>query len=147
MATSATPFPSSSDMPPESTGYGGTTGTSTGRSTDHGTPLTGDSASSSAALSDGMPRSTTAHSDLLNRVVQGAHETIDRLADSAAPHVQRLQEGVATANDTLHARAGQMRETGDEWAESLRSTVRENPLAAVATALAVGLIVARLTRR
>lgn len=77
--------------------------------------------------------------DMFSRVVQGAHETIDRLADSAAPHVHRLQ-------DTVSSRADQAREVSDEWAENLRSTVRENPLAAVAAALAVGVLIARLTR-
>lgn len=84
--------------------------------------------------------------DRLNRVVQGAHQTIDRLAETAAPHVQRLQEGLSSTGDMLHTRASQVRETGDEWAESLRNTVRENPLAAVATALALGMLIARLTR-
>ena len=79
-------------------------------------------------------------SDMLDRVVQGAHETIDRLAETAAPHVLRLQEGVS-------ARAEHVKEVGDEWAESLRCTVRENPLAAVAAALAVGVLVARLIQR
>lgn len=85
--------------------------------------------------------------DLLDRVVEGAHQAIDRLADGAAPHVQRLQQGVADAGDALHERAGQAREMGDEWVESLRGTVREHPLAAVATALAVGVLIARLTQR
>jgi ElaB/YqjD/DUF883 family membrane-anchored ribosome-binding protein len=89
---------------------------------------------------------TRAQSEMLNRVVQGAHHTIDKLAETAAPHVQRLEQGVASASESLHARADHAREVGDEWAESLRSTVRENPLAAVATALAVGLLIARLTR-
>lgn len=84
--------------------------------------------------------------DLMNRVVQGAHQTIDRLAEQAAPHVQRLQEGAHDANAALHNRAEQAREVGDEWAESLRCTVRQHPLAAVAAALAVGLLVAKLTR-
>ena len=70
---------------------------------------------------------------MLSRVVQGAHQTIDRLAGTAAPHVQRLQEGVAT-------RAEHVKQLGDEWAESLRGTVRDNPLAAVATALALGVL-------
>lgn len=86
-----------------------------------------------------------ASEDLLGRVVQGAHETIDRLAERAAPHVHRLQEGVSTTQESLQARAGQLRDTGDEWAESLRCTVRDNPLAAVATALAVGVLIAKLT--
>ena len=88
---------------------------------------------------------TRPQSDVLSRVVQGAHQTIDRLAESAAPHVQRLEQGVTTASDTLHARADQAREVSDEWAENLRSTVRENPLASVAAALAIGLLLAKLT--
>ena len=72
---------------------------------------------------------------VLGRVKQGAHEGVDALADTAAPHVQRLQDGIAAARDT-----------GEEWAESLRTTVREHPLAALAAAAAVGLLVARLTR-
>lgn len=77
--------------------------------------------------------------DMLGRVVQGAHNTIDRLAETAAPHLQRLQEGVG-------AQTEHVKEVGEEWAESLRHTVRENPLAAVATALALGMLLSRLTR-
>lgn len=84
--------------------------------------------------------------DLMRRVVQSAHATIDRLADSAAPHVQRLQQSMSGANDSVHARAGQAREMGDEWTETLRVTVREHPLAAVGMALAAGLLIARITR-
>ena len=84
--------------------------------------------------------------DLLQRVVNGAHDTIDRLAETAAPHVQRLQEGMSSAGDTLQQRSDQALEIGDEWAESLRTTVRDHPLAAVATAVAVGMLVARITR-
>lgn len=99
----------------------------------------------------GLPRSDTSMSqpsamgdrrsseDVFARVVQGAHETIDRLADTAAPHVHRWSESVSSGT-------GHLRETGEEWTESLRTTVRENPLAAVATAVAVGLLIARLTR-
>ena len=89
---------------------------------------------------------TRGQSDMLNRVVQGAHQTIDKLAESAAPHLQRLEQGVSSASDTLHARADHAREVSDEWTESLRTTVRENPLATVAAALAVGWLVARITR-
>jgi ElaB/YqjD/DUF883 family membrane-anchored ribosome-binding protein len=104
-----------------------------------------DGAASFAHAGNGMhdPRPD----NLLDRVVQGAHETIDRLADSAAPHVQRLQQGMASASDSLHERADLARETGDEWAESLRGTVRDNPLAAVAAALVAGVLIARLTQR
>ena len=88
---------------------------------------------------------TRPQSDVLNRVVQGAHQAIDKLAETAAPHVQRLEQGVHSTSDTLHARADQARELSDEWTESLRTTVRENPLASVAAALAIGLLLAKLT--
>jgi ElaB/YqjD/DUF883 family membrane-anchored ribosome-binding protein len=84
--------------------------------------------------------------DVLNRVVQSAHQAIDRMAETAGPAVQRVQDGVHAASDALSQRAQDARELGDEWCESLRSTVRDNPLTAIATALAVGVLIARLSR-
>ena len=84
--------------------------------------------------------------DLMQRVVDGAHQTIDRLAASAGPQVQRLDVGMAGAGQALAAKADELRGARDEWAESLRGTVRENPLAAVLAALAVGVVIARITR-
>lgn len=112
-------------------------------------PSTADTGQPYKDMSASPPTTTAtaqAHSDNFERVVQGAHHTIDRLAETAAPHVQRLQDSVAAAGETLQSRAHQVREVGDEWADSLRNTVRENPLAAVLTALAVGVLIARVTR-
>jgi ElaB/YqjD/DUF883 family membrane-anchored ribosome-binding protein len=121
MATDSTNFPTLSDRPsmPTDTPAAGVSGTGTGTAT------SGD--------------------DLMRRVVQGAHSTIDRLAETAAPAVSRLQEGVHAAGDKLHTGADHARELGDEWAESLRSTVREHPIASVAVALAAGMLISRLT--
>lgn len=90
-----------------------------------------------AQASTGLGRGTPASADpdVLTRVVRGAHQTVDRLAETAAPQVQRLQEGVASA-----------RELGGELRENLRNTVRENPLVALAAALAVGMVIGRITR-
>lgn len=85
--------------------------------------------------SSGSGATASGDADPLNRVVQGAHQTIDKLAQRAAPTVQRMQDS-----------AGRVRETGDEWIENLRSTVREKPIASLATALMFGLVVARLMR-
>jgi len=95
---------------------------------------------------NGPSGGTGSGTDLLARVVQSAHQTIDRLADSAAPHVHKLEEGVSSASELVGERAVQARDTGEEWVESVRSTVRDNPLAAIATAVAVGLLIARITR-
>jgi hypothetical protein len=83
---------------------------------------------------------------LTDRMAQGAHHTIDRLAESTAPHLQRLEEVVAGAGVQLKNQARQARDTGDLWAEGLRSTVRHNPLAALAAALAIGALISRITR-
>ncbi len=90
--------------------------------------------------------SSTSGADLVNRVAQTAHATIDRLANQATPAVQHLQKSLENTNDMLHQRADQARDMGSEWCESLRGSVRQHPLAAVGTALAVGLLIARLTR-
>lgn len=83
---------------------------------------------------------------LLNNAVQGAHNTIDRLAEGAAPGVRQLGESGSAAAATLHAKTDQLRETRDEWLEGVRSTVRSKPLVCVAAALAVGTLIARITR-
>ena len=122
------------------------------------TPFPTTSSSPSTAINSGaigevvdkadaaIEKGAAAGHDVLNRVVKGAHQTIDRLAETAGPAVQRVQDGVSAASDVLSRRAQDAREMGDEWAESLRSTVRDNPLTAIITALAVGVLIARLSR-
>jgi ElaB/YqjD/DUF883 family membrane-anchored ribosome-binding protein len=95
---------------------------------------------------DAVEKGAVAGHDVLNRVVQGAHHAIDRMADTAGPAVQRVQDGVHAASDAISQRAGEARELGDEWTESLRTSVRDNPLTAIAAALAVGVLIARLSK-
>lgn len=98
------------------------------------------------AGANGAPATHHDPQDMLQSMTQGAHQTIDRLAEQVAPQLQRLQQNMADASGMLDERADQIRETADAWMATLRSTVREHPLAAVGTALALGLLVARLTR-
>ena len=83
---------------------------------------------------------------LADRMAQGAHHTIDRLAETAAPHIERMEGALASATGHLKEQARHVREKGDEWADDLRATVRRNPLSAVAAALAIGALLARITR-
>lgn len=84
--------------------------------------------------------------ELLNHAVQGAHDTIDRLAGSAAPVARQLGERVAAAQNAVLATSDRLRDTRDEWVESVRTTVRRNPLVCIAVAAAVGAVIARITR-
>ena len=91
--------------------------------------------------------STTAEQpQLTDRIAQGAHHTIDRLAETAGPQIERVEGAIAGAAVHLKDQARHAREKGDEWANDLRETVRRNPLSAVAAAIAVGALVARITR-
>lgn len=127
-ATGDKPFPSSNDMPGDKSGV-----SDPQRGTASASPASG------STMPAGNHMRTTQNDDMLTRVVQGAHNTIDKLAASAAPRVQRLQEGVGS-------RAHHVKEVGDQWTESLRCAVRENPLTAVVTAAALGMLIDRLTR-
>ena len=122
--------------PPATAGSRAGTRTETGANTNAGSDTAPEKLSATSA----------ARGDLMDQVVSTAHETIDRLADTAAPHVNRLTEGLSEAGEQMHDEAGKLREASAEWAETLRGIVRDNPLAALGTALAVGLLVARLTR-
>lgn len=123
----ASPFPTSASMgaAPGGSGAAGTWGTTR--------------ASTTGAGSDGQP-------EPLELVAQGMHAAVDSIAEEAAQQTQQLKSTVAGAADRVHQQADHLRATGDEWVECLRVTVREHPLGAIATALALGMLVARLSR-
>ncbi len=95
----------------------------------------------------GSEKTPPATVGMLKQAVQGAHHTIDRLADRAAPAVHQIGHSVAAASEAITARTERLREARDDWAEGARTTVRRNPLASIATALALGALIARLLRR
>ncbi len=159
MVTSPTnPFPSADDIgrstaggDPVRSGLGHTADTPWGSAGSAGSSESGASSGTvgtgGTVGEGGHTSADSAHSgqEVLDRVVRGAHQTVDRLADSVAPHVQRMSQGLGKAGDAMHSRADEVRELGDEWTESLRTTVREHPVAAVVTALALGVLLARMT--
>lgn len=83
---------------------------------------------------------------LLDNIVRGAHDTVDRVAAKAVPAVERLVGGTQSASDALKQRARDAGDVGHEWTESLRATVREHPLAALAVAVAVGVLVSHVAQ-
>ena len=83
---------------------------------------------------------------LTDRMAQGAHHTVDRLAQSAGPHLERIEGALAGATGHLKDQARHVREKGDEWADDMRASVRRNPLSTVLAAVAIGALIARITR-
>lgn len=94
----------------------------------------------------GSEQAAPAAASLLRDTLQGAHDTLDRLADRAEPAVRQLGASVSAAADALGAKTDKLRDTREAWVEDARATVRSNPLAAVVAALALGVVIARLTR-
>jgi ElaB/YqjD/DUF883 family membrane-anchored ribosome-binding protein len=58
-----------------------------------------------------------------------------------------LGEQFTAAEAALHSKTEQLRDTRDAWLESARCTVRDKPLASLAAALGVGLVLARIMGR
>ena len=81
----------------------------------------------------------------VDRAAQTAHEAIDRLAAKAGPAIERLRGTASTASETLRARADQFGELEEQWLESARTYVRDNPLAAVGIAVVAGIVLGKLT--
>jgi plasmid stabilization system protein ParE len=94
----------------------------------------------------GSEKAPTAAVNLLNQAAQGAHHAVDQIADRAAPIAQEVDERASAAADAVLAKTAQLGAVRDEWVESLRATVRGNPLVAVVAAVALGAVVARFTR-
>jgi ElaB/YqjD/DUF883 family membrane-anchored ribosome-binding protein len=95
---------------------------------------------------DLTPTAGAAAAPLLDSVVRSAHDTIDRVAAKAAPAVERMVSGAQGASDAVHQRVHDAGELSHEWADTLRATVRDHPLASVAVAVAVGVLISRLAQ-
>ena len=65
---------------------------------------------------------------------------------SGAPVAAQLADGVSAAEKTVQEEAEHLRETGSAWVESMRATVRGNPLACLAAAVATGAVIVRMAR-
>ncbi len=59
---------------------------------------------------------------------------------------QELADSVSAAEEALHEKASALQAKSDAWAESVRSTVRSNPLACLAAAIGIGAALAGLMR-
>ena len=81
----------------------------------------------------------------VDRMAQTAHDAIDRLAAKAGPVIDRLQGSATSTGESLRAKADQFGQLEEQWVESARTYVRENPLAAVGIAVAVGLLIGKMT--
>jgi hypothetical protein len=100
--------------------------------------------SGAVAAQDAVDKTSRAGDAFVKRLVDGAHAAIDKLADAAGPAVDRLANTFANPSAKVSGLAGQVSDKKDKWVSDARDIIRENPLVAVATALAVGAICVQL---
>lgn len=81
---------------------------------------------------------------LLKHAMQGAHDAVDRLADAAVPAVHQLGDRASAAAEAVTVKTRQLRDLSDDWVDGARATVRRHPLTALAAALALGVVIARV---
>ena len=82
----------------------------------------------------------------VDRVAQRAHEAIDTVAAKAKPAVEGVLSAATQAADALHGKADALGEWEDEWLDSARAHIREQPLTAIAIGLLAGALLSRLAR-
>ncbi len=82
----------------------------------------------------------------VDRLAQRAHEAIDTVAAKAKPAVERVQSVASQATEAFQAKADALVEWEDEWLDSARAHIREQPLTAIAVGVLAGALLSRLVR-
>jgi len=93
------------------------------------------------AITEALPDRTT-----VDRAASTAHEAIDRVAAKAGPAVEKVRAAATSAAENLQSKAEAFGEMEDQWLESARGYVRENPLTSVAIGVLAGVLLSRLVR-
>jgi ElaB/YqjD/DUF883 family membrane-anchored ribosome-binding protein len=72
----------------------------------------------------------------IDRMSQSAHEAVDKAASMASSYAERIG-----------AKGDQLMQMQEDWVDTARDYVRENPLQALGIALAAGYLLHMITRR
>jgi ElaB/YqjD/DUF883 family membrane-anchored ribosome-binding protein len=72
----------------------------------------------------------------IDRMSQSAHEAVDKAASKASSYAERIG-----------AKGDQLMQMQEDWVDTARDYVRENPLQALGIALAAGYLLHMITRR
>jgi ElaB/YqjD/DUF883 family membrane-anchored ribosome-binding protein len=101
-------------------------------------------------LEDFEMQSTTTGPTIVGAAEQGA-EQIEKLSGNAQETVNRIADATAARVREMGLKGEQMRQqwmdTQEQWVGSARECVRGHPIASVAIAVGVGLLISRLTSR
>ena len=116
------------------------------------TPYTGSStAHGSGSYSGSMGGSSD---DTVDRMKQGARDAVEQVSEKAGPAMDKLKSGMESvkssvdeATERVKARAEDMGLMSEDWMRTLRTTVRDHPVASIAVAVAAGMLLSRMKDR
>jgi ElaB/YqjD/DUF883 family membrane-anchored ribosome-binding protein len=80
-------------------------------------------------------------------VAEKATESLSRLSETAQQAVDRVKDAASQATTRLSEKGQELWEMRGEAVDTARSYVREHPIATIGIAIAIGLLISRLTSR
>jgi ElaB/YqjD/DUF883 family membrane-anchored ribosome-binding protein len=86
-------------------------------------------------------------SGTVEKLTEQASAGLSRLSETAQDTMGRVTQAASQAASRLSERGHELYVMQDEYVESARSYVRQHPIAAIGIAIAVGLLISRLTSR
>ncbi len=90
-------------------------------------------------------RSTAVHGTV-DRLANAARPAVDRLAETAHQTVDRVTTFASSAAQSFQQKRGEYGTRGNEMVGEARTYVRENPLASIGIAAAVGFVLSRILK-
>lgn len=79
-------------------------------------------------------------------MTEKASQSIDRLSSTAHTAVDRVAQAASSSAQRLSEKGSEWMETGDQWLNTTRATVREHPIAALGVAFGIGYLLSKLSR-
>ena len=83
----------------------------------------------------------------IDKAAEAARPAVDNVAAGAHRSVNRIADSTTQAAEAFNAMGGQLRDAHSRFTESCRVQVRENPIASLGIAVAVGFLLSRLLSR
>jgi ElaB/YqjD/DUF883 family membrane-anchored ribosome-binding protein len=95
----------------------------------------------------GMQGSTQGAAGTAEKLAEQASAGLGRLSDTAQQTMGRVSEVASQAASRLSERGRELYDMRGEYVDTARTYVREHPVAAIGIAIAIGLLISRLTSR
>ena len=95
----------------------------------------------------GMQGSSQSGSGTVEKLTEQATAGFNRLSDTAQQTMGRVSQAASQAASRLSEKGQALYDMQGEYVETARTYVRQHPIAAIGIAIAVGLLISRLTSR